>query len=103
MLPYLQMVHMHFSIRYTHLNSKQRAPSSPLCHVLVYFHPNSVFAAFVCFLQQMTHSVMQNHHMPSPPFSLCHSCEGARLPALSSQSSRLLAVECWEYPERKGK
>ncbi|KAG8010636.1 Protein AMBP [Nibea albiflora] len=31
------------------------------------------------------------------------SCEGARLPALSSQSSRLLAVECWEYPERKGK
>lgn len=49
----------------------------------------------------MSHPVLKNHHIPSH-HPLC-SCEGARLPALSSQSSRLLAVECWEYPERKGK
>lgn len=56
----------------------------------------------VCFfLQQMSHPVLKNHHIPS--HHPLRSCEGARLPALSSQSSRLLAVECWEYPERKGK
>lgn len=55
----------------------------------------------VCFLQQMSHPVLKNHRIPS--HHPLRSCEGARLPALSSQSSRLLAVECWEYPERKGK
>lgn len=39
----------------------------------------------------------------SVSLSLSPSCKGARLPALSSQSSRPLAAECWEYPERKEK
>lgn len=42
---------------------------------------------------------MATHHQCMP--SLFSG--GARLPALGSQSSRLLARECWEYPERKGK
>lgn len=58
-------------------------------------------ACTLVFSLQMSHPVLKNHHIPSH-HPLC-SCEGARLPALSSQSSRLLAVECWEYPERKGK
>lgn len=55
----------------------------------------------VCFSQQMSHPVLKNHRIPS--HHPLRSCGGTRLPALSSQSSRLLAVECWEYPERKGK
>lgn len=54
----------------------------------------------------MTHSntkIRAHTHQLFPSFSLPTSCEGARLPALSSQSSRPLAGECWEYPERKGK
>lgn len=73
------------------------------------FCPRAYVCVCVCickhvclfFFQQMSHPLLKNHHIPSH-HPLC-SCEGARLPALSSQSSRLLAVECWEYPERKGK
>lgn len=57
----------------------------------------------------MSHSLLQKYLVISqlilgylPSFNF-HSSKGARLPALSSQSSWLLAVECWEYPERKGK
>lgn len=68
----------------------------------------SLHAAYVCLFYskwviQCWKITTYPHHYLYPFPSLFHSCEGARLPALSSQSSRLLAVECWEYPERKGK
>lgn len=56
---------------------------------------------FLWLVQHCTITADTHHLFPS--FSLPTSCEGARLPALGSQSSRPLAVECWEYPERKGK
>lgn len=50
-----------------------------------------------CWVIRRCKVTSQAHHlMPS-------LLRGARFPALSSQSSRMLAVECWEYPERKGK